>query len=279
LLVLLSTTYPIAAVSAFGIACIIAFRLYQGECRQTRLQTSLNLLTLAFALGVAFVNAHSILAPLHPANRDSFAIGLPALFYNPLAIGGLATAIAYAWMLHRPTPIACLLAWIPALGYLCYLFIAEHGLNSGISFSSRTLTLTSLPIMLAAAAISRDQGTRASLSRSLPIAAFVVVGALGAALHSKDWADYRTQFKSILEGRSGFIPIEETPLKTSFYGWPWNNPLLSVVWSYPCVRSIVLNAPTVTWQQFDPTNTLILKNYLRYARPLSAIDPTSTKCE
>jgi hypothetical protein len=279
LLVLLSATYPIAAFTVFIVACIMAFRLYRRECRHARYETAMNWITLGLAMGVMCVTTYSILAPLHPANRDSFAISMSALLHNPLAIGGLATTVVYAWMLHRSTRIVYLVAWLPALGYLVYLSTAEHGVGSGISFSSRTLSLTALPTMLAAAAISRRQATQARLSRSLPVAAFIIMGVTGVIVQGRDWADYRKQFKTILETRTGFVPIEETPLRNSGYGWPWNNPLLSVVWSYPCVRSMMLNAHTVTWQQFDPAETLILKSYVGYASPLASIDPTSTQCE
>jgi hypothetical protein len=279
LLVLLSATYPIAAVTASIVAVVLGIRLHHGECAETTTNLWLNLVTIVLCVGVVLINSYYILFPLYLVSRDSFQAGiLLALVKNPLGISGSVFSVLFAMALIRRERMYSALCVLPTLGYLWYVFSNERGLSAGVSFSSRTLTLTVLPLLLTLAALTSPRAVQFRARHALVAVAFVFAGALGVLVSSNDWDRFRGQFHQILESRTGYVPIQETPLRASSDSWPWNNSLLSVVWSYPCVRAIVLNATPVGWQPFDPKTTLILKRYVRYARPLSDIDPTVGPC-
>lgn len=86
-----------------------------------------------------------------------------------------------------------------------------------------------------------------------------------ANLHSaRDWINLRKQVTDTLSANHGYVSLEKTSIKDNPYRWYWNNPGLGIIWSYPCVKSILLNTPDTKWEPFNPREKLIMKEYISY---------------
>jgi hypothetical protein len=112
----------------------------------------------------------------------------------------------------------------------------------------------------------------------LVYACFILVICLANIYTLRSWIGFRNDFIATLSANKGFVSIETTVLNENRYGWPWNNSQLGLVWSAPCVRTIVLNKKDVKWEPFNPLQTLVLKNHLLYDEHFKTIDPTIRTC-
>jgi hypothetical protein len=134
---------------------------------------------------------------------------------------------------------------------------------AGDSFASRTLSMTLLPPLLLAVGALLWNDARIRVTTA-PFAAFAVYTVLVAAIslhENRQWLEFRSRFKTVLTTRSGLVPIESTPLANHPAGWPWNNAILSYLWSGEVVGAVVLNPVETTWEPFDPRTTAILDRY------------------
>ena len=94
-------------------------------------------------------------------------------------------------------------------------------------------------------------------------------------------APKETPKEYILETEHGIIPIEDTVLVSDpykDYKWDWNNTLLSLVWSYPCVKSIVTSDRGGHPGPVNLSRGLALKRFLEYDESFLAIDSTIDTC-
>jgi hypothetical protein len=134
---------------------------------------------------------------------------------------------------------------------------------AGDSFSSRTLSMTLLPPLLLAATLlmRRDERTVFTAAHLTAFALCTITLAAVGVHENRQWIDFRTSFRQVLATRTGLVPIESTPLATHPAGWPWNNAILSYLWSGNVVRAVVRNRSDVEWEPFDPRTTAILEQY------------------
>jgi len=133
-----------------------------------------------------------------------------------------------------------------------------------VSFASRTLSITLLPVLLVGAILVWYFKSELDRTGILTFVAFIIVMVVGNLYNTNNWKDFRHEMKQLVKTHEGYIPIEETKLKDNPYRWSWNNTELGLVWSAPRVKAIILNQQNVHWEPFNPRGKLILKNYLQY---------------
>jgi hypothetical protein len=133
-----------------------------------------------------------------------------------------------------------------------------------VSFASRTLSITLLPVLLVGAILVWYFKSELDRTGILTFVAFIMVMVAGNLYNTNNWKDFRNEVKQLVKTHEGYIPIEETRLKDNPYRWGWNNTELGLIWSAPRVKAIILNQQNVRWEPFNPRKKLILKNYLQY---------------
>ena len=97
----------------------------------------------------------------------------------------------------------------------------------------------------------------------------------------KNWSGVRGEFKRLLTQEEGYLPLEDTSLwKDPYkdYRWDWNNTLLGLVWSYPCVKTVILN-PEGAYEPVNLKEELPLQRYLQYTDSLRIVDNNARPCE
>lgn len=230
----------------------------------------------------AVIAAFSIAFPRDPGNRSAFLQALVAPARRSQVLLGAAFLIPFALALWRPRDhLRWLAVAVAAVMALCVL--GPSGVVpawtrmwtvawAGDSFASRTLSMTLLPLLLVVAtALVRREGTvTVTQAHVAAFALFAVAVAAVSVQENRQWIEFRSAFKTVLATRTGFVPIESTPLVSHPAGWPWNNAILSYLWSDGAVRAIVLNPADVGWEPFDPRTTAILQ---RYRQPAFPLDP------
>ena len=151
------------------------------------------------------------------------------------------------------------------------------------SFSSRALIGVVIPaLMLGCVAVVLSRSKLNAVGRGIFVIGFLVMAAFNMYdLHN--WREVRKEFSFVLESGETYVSIDDTPLAADdldlrHYRWSWNNPLLSLVWSGGCVRTIVLNSTRGPQGPFDPSDRLVMKRYLKYDASFQVVDPTVTTC-
>jgi hypothetical protein len=221
----------------------------------------------------AAIAAVSILDPRDPANRSAFLQSLVAPARRSAVLMGVAFLIPFALALWRArqrtwwlaASVVTLLA-LPLLGSTGAV-PGWPGLSAAVwagdSFASRTLSMTLLPplLLVTAFVMRRDERTVFTAAHLTAFALFTITLAAVGVHENRQWIDFRTSFQTVLVTRTGLVPIESTPLATHPSGWPWNNAILSYLWSGNVVRAVVLNRSDVEWEPFDPRTAAILEQY------------------
>jgi len=171
------------------------------------------------------------------------------------------------------------------LGYGFVRVSSDYSITSYWSFSSRTLTVLLLPVLLVGALIVKI--CKPYLTR-LGISVFATGCVLLTAFNISDlrnWSSLKSEMESVLHETNSavLIPIEETGIDDSelrHVRSSWNNPALSLVWSYPCVKHLITNGTDFGgYQVFNPENEIRLRGYLEFAEGFKDIDPGVNVCE
>jgi hypothetical protein len=168
---------------------------------------------------------------------------------------------------------------IPLGLYIPFAFLNSHGHTAFDSFASRTLTSSLLPFLIVCAIFHHCYNGN-SRSRSARILVVLVLSLSLLNLHfARDWTNLRMHVKDILNENQGYILLEETSIKDNPYRWYWNNPGLGIIWSYPCVKSILLNTPDTISEPFNPRKQLILRDYIGYDVFFRRVDQQVRLCK
>ncbi len=260
LLVIISRSYESAVVVAPVLAGAFLLRARDAE-EPAWARTAL----VALCLAAAAMAAYSILVPRDPGNRSAFLQSIVAPARRPQVVLGAAFLVPFVLALRRaPGSLAWLAAGLVAVaGIVAFESGSTRPVWAGDSFASRTLSMTLLPPLLVAAAWLTRRDTRVSFTAT-HFLAFVVFTAVVVAVsvaENRQWIEFRSAFKTVLATRTGVVPIESTPLARHPAGWPWNNAILSYLWSGEHVRAVVLNPSDTTWEPFDPRTSAILEGF------------------
>jgi len=237
----------------------------------------------ALCLVGAGLAAYSILFPRDPQNRSAFLQALIAPARRSQVLMGVAFLLPFVHALWRPqTRTTWLAIGVGAMGMVVALGASgaipgwpgfSAPVWAGDSFASRTLSMTALPPLLvtAAALLWRNEDVRFTPAPFAAFALFTLVVAAVSLHENRQWIDFRSAFKTTLATRTGLVPIESTPMAGHPASWPWNNAILSYLWSGDRVRAVVLNRADTSWEPFNPRTTAILE---RYRQPPEFLRPS-----
>lgn len=274
LLFFLSRTYETSAAVAlvFVAVCLIRVLREGPECRGRLL------LVLAAAVLVFGVNAYSAAFPVSAQNRSGFVAGITRTLRNPNLVCALLAFSLLALAIWRQR--ASLLLGAVAVGVVAtVLALLGITVSAHVSFDSRSLTLTLLPLLLLAASVFVFRQPRMTPAQRAGIGAVFVLLTAANVISWNDWARFRGEFERVLTHNRGYIPVEHTPLRRDRSRWGWTSPILSVLWSGGCVRAVVLNPPNTVWEPFDPRATLPLQSYFRFGIPFRGVVSQARLCE
>ena len=142
------------------------------------------------------------------------------------------------------------------------------------------MIIPALMVGCALVVIGKRKLTKAGVN--LFVAAFLIMIAFNL-YDLRYWVSVKAEFVKAQEVEKMFLPIGETPLgdpnlDLRHHRWSWNNPLLSLVWSDKCVRTIILNDEGGPQGPFDPQKNLVLKMYLKFDPRFKNIDPSVRVC-
>jgi len=236
---------------------------------QSLSEKTIFLSVILFSIVVIVVSAYAIISPRDPGNRTLFAVSMIKVIRTPEILMSTAFLILFfaGWYLNRN-----MLAWlavIPPAIYVVYVISTGHTPTAVESFENRALSLHFLPLLMLGAVCIRWKNCTLDGNLAVIVVVFTFV-IVGANLYSTNqWHEFRTQMKNELLSSNGLIPIEATDLLVSPVVWPWNNPLLSIVWSDDCVQSVILNADGLRWQPTGPPEYFWLTEYGCYTAEFS----------
>jgi hypothetical protein len=272
-LLILCRTYETAFASGGLFIALGVLRLRYGPPGNRRALIA----AMAAALVVVGVGSYWTAFPANSVNRNSFLHSLVLPLRHPLFLCSLAALSLLTWAVARRASWAYVASFaIAALAVV--LPLGGIAATANVSFACRTLTLTLLPALLLAASFLYVRGFR--LERGALLATMTVMTLLGVAnaVSWQGWIEFREEFRGTLRGLSGYVAVEDTALFRSGYRWNWTSPLLSILWSDGCVRTIVLSPARVRWEPFDPRTTLPMQRYVRFAMPLASTAPAAPTC-
>ncbi len=218
---------------------------------------SVALASLAFA-SVAIALAW-ILFPRDADNRSSFLGSIIASLGHPYPWMGVSFVVLNILGVATSSRKLLMLAWATPL-VIGVISLFSPGIWGGVAFSTRTLTLTALPLLMLATMIislSEFEMTRYWL---LSVSVLIVVVSLLHVRHLQSWWEFRRDFKVILQEEKGFVnPADHGDIDH----WGWTNPLLSYVWSEGEVEAVILNRNFKDgYEPFDPFAEMVMEKYL-----------------
>lgn len=282
LLLLFTRVYEASLLPSLLFGGIFFLRLSKSEKmspadRQRSLWTwSVALLMSLAAISIA---AYFIANPISPANKSSFARDMFRMIRNPQAVVALAVAIGLS-LGFATRRLVWLWISIAPIGFLFVLMVTGRGQTLlGDSFQARSLSLFLLPLLLVLALmVSRVENM---VPRMLPmvLCAYLFFAASYEIASLPRWAAYLNNFRQELASNEGLVPLASTDIGRGWGQWYWTNPTISVLLQSPCVRTIVQNDPSVDWQPFDPSQRLVLQDYVAYGPALHPIDPKARLCD
>lgn len=276
LLILFSRLHEAAIIPAliYSVICFVRLYYYRQKEQKIIIGGALLLCFLVSAISLYFIiNARD------PVNRASFIRGITAVLKNPEALSAVGFILIYTIGLLLKKRIIIISAVSPLIIYAFVNLFVNHNVTADVSFSSRTLSVTLLPVLLVGAILVWYSKSELNRTGILVFVVFILVMVVGNLYNAKNWNNFRHQVIQLVKTHQGYIPIEETNLKDNPYRWPWNNTQLGLVWSAPCVKAILLNQHDVHWEPFNPRETLVLKNYLQYDDFFRSVDKNITKCK
>ncbi len=276
LLIVYSRLYQSSVLTSLIFAGIIVYQLYKAYPHQKSFDVTVNLFLLIIVFGISF---YFIIFPYSIKNERGFFNGLKSIYENKEVVISLLFILFFYTGLLLKKNVIVLLSLLPVSYYLVLLFTAHHGNPAIISFQSRTLSVTLLPVLLIGCFFLSYRNYVLNRITYIVFLTFVVIMVSGNIRYSEDWKGFKKEFTEITQSNTGFIHIQETALNKNKYQWPWTNSMLSIVWGRPCVKSIILNIPRLEKIPFDPRDKLILKQYIRYDRYFLIADSNIMICE
>lgn len=288
LLVAYSRMYETAVLIASILAVIALGRLYWFRTGRERLIMGVALGLLAL---VAYIAVQYIIDPRSPQNRGAFldSIWVNQRNWEAVATNAFLLILGLGWLINRNWKklknAVFLLSLVP-IGIYAYFRLThpDYAMTAYISFSSRTLIGLVVPgLMLGCVIVVLLKSKLTAVGVGAFVAGFVVM-TLFNLYDLRYWNGVREEFARVMDSDQMFISIDDTPLGDEgldlrHYRWSWNNPLLSLVWSGRCVKTIVLNSPNDPQGPFDPREKVVLKEYLEFDKKFRSVDPSITICQ
>lgn len=268
-------TYQASAVAALICMLVAARRYFSGKNNGEQFSIAVFLVLQFFQLFISV--SGGILYPRDPENAAAFLNGNLETIVNPLF--GLSVMLVTFLVIASARILKFGLASaFTALGLFLlarFWFISQGWVNPDISIAElslgyRTAITTLLPIlMLAAIYFGRHNVRLPRVTKNLTII-FMLMVTLSQGHVTWEWTQYKREFQAYLRENTGFVPEAVTPMAQNPCRIGWTNPTLSVVWSEPVVRTVILSPPNIRWEPYDPLEHRPLSGYVDYE-----LDPLS----
>jgi hypothetical protein len=274
-LLLFSRLYETAVVPAviFSFLCIVRLRTFRHKQ-----EAILSGISLLLSLAAVVISVYFIANPLNTRNEASFMTSMPRTLTNFGAVAAGCFSLVFTAGVVLQKRVVIISAALPLLIYVLFRVFVNYHLSAGVSFASRSLSLTLLPVLLLSAIMVWYFKSELDKTNILIFTVFIVLMTAANIHDSNDWREFKAQVKQIVETRRGYISIEDTELINNRSRWAWNNAELGLVWSAPCVRAILLNPSGLRWQPFNPRKKLPLKKYLHYDAFFRTVDEGISIC-
>lgn len=267
----------------FFLICVI--KAYQTKENKEKLILIVSMMLITIAIVIA---VYYIIVPRSPTNRGSFveSIQLVRRTYEVLVFGAFFMLLWLGWLTNpfrRKLKISLFcLSVLPIIWYIGIRANTDYAINASLSFGSRTLSAWLFPGILLAALIVKGVKVKIDNLGAAAASFFIVIMICANLVDNRYWSEFRREAQRIVRSEQGFIEIEKTSLWSDpykDYRWDWNNSQLGLIWSYPCVNSILLNPTNVGWQPFDPLTERPLQKYLQYGNHFLDSGEGSRECE
>lgn len=260
LLVVHLRLYESAVATGSLFSVIFAFRIWLARTARERW---LSVAFLLLSLASVVIALNWILFPRDAGNRSSFLGAILASLLHPYPWMGVGFVVLMTIGKLFRSKIALMAAWVVPL-VIGALSLLSPGILAGIAFSTRTLSLTALPLLMTVAilfSLSKIQVSRqlANLTSLLVLAISIL-----HVRHLQSWIEFQDRFVSVLQSKRGFVDPADYP--GQLVHWGWTNTLLSYVWSGGEVKAIILNPDEDGYQPFNPRTEVVMEQYLK-ARP------------
>ncbi|MDB4466511.1 hypothetical protein N9077_02275 [bacterium] len=248
--------YETTLVSGAMFTLIFSFRAWVEKYPRERWGSGI---LAALALASVVIAVTWILFPRDPENRGHFLGAILASLAHPYPWIGVSFVVLNVVGVMFNSTKALLAAWIVPL-VIGALSLLSPGIMGGISFSTRTLTLTALPLLMAVTFLFSLSKFKLTRKWALSVSAVVVGVSLLHVRHLQSWMAFRSEFQGILKEERGFVdPADHDDIDH----WGWTNPLLSYVWAKGEVKSVILNRNFEDgYEPFDPFTEMVMEKYL-----------------
>jgi len=271
LLALFSRTYETSMIPSVLFCGLIARQVFRERIQfQQRWIYWLALVVCVYSLSAA---GYYSLFPEFPGNSANFLRQFLRPWTNPgMSLRVLFLAFWLAWFVYSKRGYR--LVTLVSLGLLGVWYLIAPILfpnylalerSVHVSTASRTFSVTLLPILLLLGVFVDWKGAKLTWTKASVFGIFLIFMAGVHVVDTGDWRTYRDAVRTTLRERSGYVPVETTIFQNNAADDKWNNPFLSVVWSAPCVETIILNGPEAPFVPFDPKRELILPGYTAYS--------------
>jgi hypothetical protein len=183
----------------------------------------------------------AVVFPRDPNNRTDFVGAMASGLTHPQFIASFIFLVFWFWSANSKRNGLTLVGLVLSASLVGYFMLSGTSASASTSFACRTLSFTTLPLLMLA-------GWRLSQQKTIAYhqAATGLFIALMVGFHfflAQAWMDYRADFKTALNTNSGFVAVETTGLNEHPQKWYWTNPILSYLWSEGEVTTIILNEP------------------------------------
>ncbi|MFT6861960.1 MAG: hypothetical protein ACJAVK_000513 [Akkermansiaceae bacterium] len=248
--------YETALVSGSIFTVIFAFRAWVEKNPRERWGSGI---LAALALASVVIAVIWILFPRDSENRGHFLGAILASILHPYPWMGVSFVVLNFLGVVFSSRKFLLAGWVTPL-VIGVMSISAPGIMGGISFSTRTLTLTALPLLLFASVLSSLSNFKLTKHWALSISALVIGISLLHVRHLQTWIEFKSEFTGILKEEKGFVdPADHGDIAH----WGWTNPLLSYVWSEGEVKAVILNRNHKDgYEPFDPFTEVVMAKYL-----------------
>ena len=247
--------YEAAIASGMVLALLYFIRAYISNERPDRRWA---LIFAVIALSAVAIALAWTLFPRDSDNRTSFLGAMTSALAHPYPWIGMIFVIFTAGGYFLRKAMLLKIGSYGALGFAVISLVAG-GIPGGVSFSTRTLTLSALPLLMVLAGMYAVSPMRASGLLVKSTSGIILLLALLHVRHLQTWITFRSDFKTVLKEERGFVKPE--PYGEDLKHWGWTNPLLSYLWADGVVMTVIENPQTTSWQPFDPHAEVVLERY------------------
>ncbi len=248
--------YETTLVSGSIFTVIFAFRAWVEKNPRERWGSGI---LAALALASVVIAVTWILFPRDPENRGHFLGAILASLLHPYPWMGVSFVVLNFLGVIFSSRKLLLAGWVAPLA-IGVVSIFAPGIMGGISFSTRTLTLTALPLLLFATVLFSLSKFKLTKRWAVSISALVIGISLLHVRHLQTWVEFKSEFTGILKEENGFVdPADHGDIDH----WGWTNPLLSYVWSEGEIKAVILNRNFKDgYEPFDPFTEMVMEKYL-----------------